>query len=234
MTQHEATFTPPKVDDLIEANALEAQVHFISPDRHLGKYTVRSLMVPEPTITAAQSALEQHTGQLHEGQTDALPLWLDFFRYERVGGPKPNGRYAVTKEQVGSLVVATGLNEFATLETLEQEPELPHGLALWIDYFRLDRSKDSFGPRHPLPGPIYQLAATHGSIDGLSNYRQAEHTRDDDEAEILARYTLRIIEQAGQAARGIPFWETVSAQARTKLEKIELDRQKAAPVASAA
>ena len=69
------------IDQLVDDNALEAQVHFLYPDtkRLLGVHGMRCLMVANPDPLEVKDQLDHpHNAALE----NALPLWVNFYRYE--------------------------------------------------------------------------------------------------------------------------------------------------------
>lgn len=211
-TQHERG--KATVDQLVDNNALEAQVHFLYPDdkRLLGAHGLRCLMVTNPDSTEV-------TDQLHHPESitpaNALPLWIDFYRYEATAnhGTPQNPRYATVRHSVGGMAVHTGLGDYRPIKELSGQSTLPTGLSLWLDFYRLDRSRSA----RPIPGELFDLMKKFNIPDNFAAFQQNSSRTDPNDVNFLARYIQSIITAAEAEDPSVidkwPFWQELQQRA---------------------
>lgn len=214
------------IDQIVEEDALEAQVHFLyaDPKRLLGTYGVRRLKVSEPDPQEAASRPDQLG--ITPPSDIALPLWVNFYRYEATGnrGTDERPRYTTIRHSVGSLAVHTGFGTFEAVQEVAEQVTLPPALRLWLDYYQLDKSRNGAGGRqHPVPGELFGLLGQYDLDQNLAAFRQQVPNDGVNDLHFLARYIQSIIASAEAKDPRIvtetPFWQEIQAKVHTILHK---------------
>ncbi len=213
------------IDQLVDDNALEAQVHFLYPDtkRLLGVHGMRCLMVANPDPLEVKDRLDHpHNAALE----NALPLWVNFYRYEATAdrGTPQRPRYATVRHSVGGMAVHTGLGDYQAINELSGQPTLPTGLNLWLDFYRLDRSRNGSGGYHrPLPGELFGLMKEFNIPDNLASFQQTFPRTDRNDINFLAHYIQSLITKAEVenplVIDWMSFWQEIQRKVQAVIEK---------------
>lgn len=215
------------IDRLIDEGGFEAQASVLWPDtrRLLGVYGIRPLMVTSLDTHEALAQLESN--QLPEA---TLPLWFKFREYTALEnlGTERSPRYKVTFRDVGQLAVNIGCGEFQPIDELMERASLPPFLTLWLKFYRLDRSRNSFGPQHPLPAELFRLARKHNYEAELEAFRRKVPSNGQIDINFLARYTQTLLAEAeSQDPRIVsetPFWQNMQERVVKIIEKNDSER----------
>ena len=150
----------------------------------------------------------------------ALPLWASFYRHELISnnGTEHDPRYITTRHRFGELAVNTGLGEFQPISAIAKADTLPPGLKLLLSFYRLDQSRNSFGPQHPVPRELFNLAKQHHLADELEAFRRQIPSDGRNDLNFLARYTQFLIAAADaedpRIINGARFWQETQTEAK--------------------
>lgn len=140
----------PTIEDVVDANAYEARMHFLYPDG--GKSTALA-MVSKPTAEAAQA-------ELWLDESDGFLLWVDFAEPEVVGVVESatGQRYRTVSHKAGEIAIRTHPDRLQPYDDVLAEEAKPNSfMRFWIGAYAMNTRRNFFGQKyHPLDD-IYEL-----------------------------------------------------------------------------
>ena len=186
----------PTIEEIINADAYEARMHFLYPDHSkFGGHVALPGQVSAPTPEAVAAELPHHE---HPG----LLLWVTFTKPEAYG-ELVEGKPRITRRMVGSRALCVQPNEFRDYDEVTADDELDTFIKLWLGIYTADRQRGFDGTlRHPTDD-IHELVKQSGVRTELAELKMKARREAWDESIVVEEvYIAELFKAAQQAGSG--------------------------------